>query len=405
MAKALDIRDPVHGYIRLTPLEASILDTPEFQRLRFVSQLGLTNLVFPGATHTRFSHALGVMHLAGRLFDHLIHQSPETLLPPPGERERLRHLIRITALLHDIGHSPFSHALESLFPEGMNHERMAVRIIQNSAISEVIREAGSVIGITIEDIVNLMTGHLPPEQIFLFQSLNGELDVDKMDYLLRDSLFCGVGYGHYDLERLLYTITLLPGPEGPRIGVLDGGIHALEAFVLARYYMFTQVYFDATSKIIEKHLEQFFSTRSFQWPMEPSRFIETDDTDILSQLRASSTDPHARRVLQRNHYPITYETDEHLDEVQEQRFVSILSSVQEALPAGSLFCSNATKDPHHFSQAKVMVLRWDGSLQDVTERSSFIGQLKRINQYRIYAREDLREDIQHRFMTALKDGV
>lgn len=400
MQETIDIRDPIHGYIRLTPLEMAVMDSPPLQRLRHIRQLGLTDLVYPGATHNRFAHSLGTLHVAGRVLDHLFQQSPASLLPPEKKRDRIRQLVRIAALVHDTGHSPFSHALEGLFPAGYHHERMALELIRHSELGTILNEHAGETGITPDDVVRVIRGDLPEGLSFLHSMISGELDVDKMDYLLRDSHYCGVTYGHYDLERLLYTLTLLPGPEGPRIGVLEGGIHALEAFVLARYYMFTQVYFNPTSKILEMHLDQFLRDRDVRWDVEVAPFLLSDDDRVRSLLKEGSDHFHARQVLSRSHYPLAYETDEHMDDEQEERFTGMFDRISEEYPKGTIFLSNATKDPHRFSETRVRVRMWNDSLLEVTERSSFIGKLKRINQYRVYVPREFVEEVKRKFTAA-----
>src|SRR5262249_52334843 len=162
---------------------------------------GLTFLVFPGAEHSRFSHALGAMHLAGRVYDALAARSDGLL--PPGERARERRLTRAAALLHDLGHAPFSHSAEELFSGGIDHEEMARRLIATPEMAQLFARWGE--GITPGDVLRLLRGGAAgggAVERLLAQIVSGELDVDKMDYLLRDSLFCGVRYGNFDLDRL-----------------------------------------------------------------------------------------------------------------------------------------------------------------------------------------------------------
>lgn len=398
----IDIRDPIHGYINLTPFETALIDSVPVRRLRNICQLGLTDLVFPGATHNRFSHSLGTVHLAGRVFDHLIRQSPEEMLPRDSERSRLRQLLRMASLLHDIGHSPFSHALEDLFDGEQNHETMAVKLIRSSLVSDLIQKHGRELDISAEDIIRVMTGDLPPEIRFLHSIISSELDVDKMDYLLRDSYYCGVAYGHFDIERLLYTITLIPSDDGPRLGVMEGGIHALEAFVLARYYMFIQVYFNATSKVLEKHLEQFALDSGLSWPADPLLFLEKDDIVVFSQLKTARENPHAKRILDRDHFPLAFETQEHLSDQDEIQFKRLCSEIMSRFKPGTYFVSNAIKDPHHFLHTGVPVQIWDGSVLPVARRSSFIQKLRKINQFRIYVEEQSLDTIQKEFLSRWK---
>ncbi len=245
----LTLRDPIHGFIETDALEAALVDSRPLQRLRFIHQLGLTFLVYPGAEHSRFSHVLGAMTLAGRMVDALLGKSPGLL--PPEERRRARRLARLAALFHDAGHAPFSHSAEELFEGGIDHEAMTARLLASDEISALFERHGD--GIAPREVAALLAGDVPPERRFLTQVISGELDVDKMDYLLRDSLYCGVRYGVYDLDRLLDTLAVVADPETGAlgVGVEEGGVHAVEALVLARYYMFTQVYFNVTGKAFD----------------------------------------------------------------------------------------------------------------------------------------------------------
>jgi len=203
------IRDPIHGFIYLTKEEMAIVDSPLYQRLRRINQDGMTHLVYPGAEHTRFQHSLGVMHLASNIFDRIVQKN--ALESTWGEEEvrRCRHLLRLYALLHDVGHAPFSHASEegmeqeeSLFPQGASHETYTVKMIASDEIGGLIRDkSASFCGVTPDDLLELIEGtSLDRRLYFLRQLMNSEVDADKMDYLLRDSHYCGVAYGLFDLR-------------------------------------------------------------------------------------------------------------------------------------------------------------------------------------------------------------
>ena len=232
----LEIRDPIHGFIYREPEERDIIDTKVFQRLRRLKQLAMASLVYPGATHSRFEHCLGAFHLSGKLVAGLSSNDTD------------QRLVRFAALLHDIGHGPFSHVAEPILkkhtPTGQIdaavkdskiHELISWQIIRkNAELAELISDKQR------EQIIGLLNGTWGNS--YLQEIVSGPVDVDKQDYLLRDSLFSGVKYGVYDQERLSNTLLVHEDGDDSFLAVSIDGIHALEQFVLAKYYMTTQVY-------------------------------------------------------------------------------------------------------------------------------------------------------------------
>lgn len=386
----LSIRDPIHGFIRADPLEAALVDAAPVQRLRSIHQLGLTFMVFPGAEHSRFSHALGAMTLAGRVYDALAGKGEGLLEPGPDSRDR--RLVRAAALLHDLGHAPFSHSAEELFEDGLDHEAMTRRLLTLPEIGETFDRLGD--GLEPAAVARLLAGEGGPGERLLTQIVTGELDVDKMDYLLRDSLFCGVRYGSYDLDRLLDTIVPLADPESGEwgIGVEEGGVHALEALVMARYYMFTQVYFTVIGKALELHLAAWLEDQGERWPADPQAFLAQDDLTVLTRMRASRG-PHARAVTRRDHYPLAFETREHLLRDDHARFEALLPELAAQFGPRTLLVSNSAKDPHRMGASRVLVKREDGSLEPMEQFSHFIRHLGRIDRFRVYAPPALRAEV------------
>jgi uncharacterized protein len=226
------IRDPLWNNIRLDPLAFELIDTPAFQRLRYVRQLGLAFLVYPGATHARFEHALGTYHLARRTLVLFEEQDDFALI----SRDECQ-LARAAALLHDIGHYPFSHALEEI--GAMKHEDVARPLICDGEVGEVLRRVLG--GDAPERIVALIRG----ESASPLQGLiSGSIDLDKLDYLRRDAFMCGVSYGEIDVDRLINALTIVREPQSnaPRIGMIEKGLSALESLLFARYQMYRNVY-------------------------------------------------------------------------------------------------------------------------------------------------------------------
>ena len=386
----LSIRDPVHGFVRADPLEAALINSPPVQRLRFIHQLGFTFLVFPGAEHSRFGHVLGAMHLAGRVYDALCSKS-EGLLPG-GAAAPERRLTRAAALLHDLGHAPFSHSAEDLFEGGIDHEEMTRRLLDSPEIEAIFTRHGD--GLGTADVRRLLQGGGTATERLLAKIVSGELDVDKMDYLLRDGLFCGVRYGTYDLERLLDTMLPIADPETGEwgVGVDEGGVHALEALVMARYYMFTQVYFNATGKALELHLNEWLREQGIRWAARPEAFLLQDDVAVWSALRTSES-IHARAMVSRHHFPVAFETREHLSPEEKERFEALLPELRERFGPGSLLVSNSAKDPHRLGRSRVLVRRFDGTLEPMERASQFIRHLARIDRYRVYTAPPLREAV------------
>ncbi|HVS63232.1 MAG TPA: HD domain-containing protein [Thermoanaerobaculia bacterium] len=387
----LSIRDPIHGFIRADALEAALIDSRPLQRLRHIRQLGMTFLVFPGAEHSRFSHAVGAMHLAGRVYDALAAQPGSPLDSDP--RGPARRMVRAAGLLHDIGHAPFSHSAEDLFDDAIDHEAMTRRLLHLPEVEAIFAAHGG--DLTPADVERLLAGGEGAVERLLAQIVSGELDADKMDYLLRDSLYCGVRYGSYDLERLLDTIRPLRDPATGEwgIGVEEGGVHALEALVMARYYMFTQVYFNVTGKVLELHLEQWLRESEVRWSSAPERFIEQDDLTVEWRMRASDS-PHARAVLARQHYQLAAETGEHPSEDEKHAFEQRLAPLLESSGPGSILVSRAAKDPHRLGRSRVLVRSaGGGALVPMEKASHFIRHLGRIEATRVYARPDLRDEV------------
>ena len=225
------IRDPLWDNIRLEPAGASAIDTPAFQRLRYVRQLGHAFLVYPGATHSRFEHALGAYHLTRRALATLDERGD---LAGVDDRECLA--VRLAALLHDIGHYPFSHALEEA---GFgSHEQLGARRLREGELAVLLHGLGG--DWLIERISGLMQGTSDSPLAGL---VSGSLDLDKIDYLSRDARMCGVPYGTVDVDRLLSSLALVEHPDGSReMGVQEKGVSALESLLFAKYQMYRNVY-------------------------------------------------------------------------------------------------------------------------------------------------------------------
>jgi HD superfamily phosphohydrolase len=225
------IRDPLWDNIRLDRPALLALDTPTVQRLRYVRQVGHAFLVYPGATHTRFEHALGAYHLTRRALAALEERGE---LGPAADGERLA--VRMAALLHDVGHYPFSHALEEAgFP---SHEKLGIAKLGRGELGDRLVEIG---GAGFADAVGRLIGGTSDSP--LQGLISGSLDLDKIDYLSRDARMCGVPYGTVDVDRLLSSLTLVEsGPGRCEVGVQEKGVSALESLLFSKYQMYRNVY-------------------------------------------------------------------------------------------------------------------------------------------------------------------
>lgn len=239
-------RDPVHNIIRLRTdtdegeLMMRLIDTPEFQRLRRIKQLGLGLYTYQGAEHSRFTHSLGAFHLMSRVLDRF--SEKYTI------KNQDRAAARAAALLHDVGHGSFSHVMEKVL--GFHHEKWTVEVVLSEAteIGQLLRSYSAELPAKVAAIIE---GRFQP--VALAQLVSSQLDVDRMDYLLRDSLMTGAKYGIYDLEWIINALAI--DEEKDRIYVAARGLYAVEEYLQARYYMFRQVYFHRTLRSAEAVLK------------------------------------------------------------------------------------------------------------------------------------------------------
>lgn len=232
------IRDPIYGFIGLTHDELRLLDTPVVQRLRRIKQLGNTHLVYPSACHTRLEHSLGVMNVATRMANHLELKEKDIIN------------IRYAALLHDVGHGPMSHVFESALANcglDISHEDVTRKIIsEDKCIDQIL-------GVKKLEVVSLLD---EDNDTVNSKIVSGNVDADKLDYLRRDSHHIGVAYGNFDLERILHTISKKVEKDRSDLTVLEKGKEAIENYRLARYLMYTQVYFHHARVIADKMYER-----------------------------------------------------------------------------------------------------------------------------------------------------
>ncbi len=263
------IRDSVYGDISLSDFEQRIMDMPQFQRLRRIKQLGLISLIYPGATHTRFEHCVGTMNLGSKLATELGLDDDEI------------ELVRASALLHDLGHGPFSHVSEGVL--SVPHEELTKNVITQTSMKDLLEEKFDV-----NDIVDIINGkgHLGP-------IVSGELDVDRMDYLLRDSHNTGVAYGIIDYERIISNLKLEDGL------ILDiKGVQAAEGALVSRYFMYPSVYQHHTTRVVNSMFRRSLKKVIDQEIILEKDIYKYDDTDLVSIFR-NCDDKYVNDIMSR----------------------------------------------------------------------------------------------------------
>ncbi len=330
-----EFRDPIHTFISVRTDERRVIDSVPFQRLRNIHQLALSFLVYPGATHKRFEHSLGVMELASKIFDvvtapqNVFHDSVRNIIPDEEGRRYWKALLRMAALCHDVGHLPFSHAAEDeLLPKGYDHERLTQDLIRSAEMAHIWKTMTP--PLRSDDIVKLAVGakKAAPLQLDTWEAILSEIIVgdafgaDRMDYLLRDSYHAGVQYGRFDHHRLINTLRILPKTydetEEPALGLESGGLESSEALMVARHFMYKQVYMHPIRRVYDIHLKDFLKA----WLPKARFLIELDDhlgisdVEVLAAIRRSAAVPKsrqfalARRIQCRDHFHLFYSSSQ-----------------------------------------------------------------------------------------------
>jgi uncharacterized protein len=331
----VEIKDPVHGTITLNKAETAVLDSSAFQRLRLIKQLGFSEFSFPGATHSRYLHSLGVIHMAGRAFDYIFknHQfsSPEI-------RERFRQVLRLGALLHDIGHGPLSHATELVMPQlselqipvykdekdrKASHEDYTIKFITDSSLTEVMKK--SFPDIDPYHVASLVDRALPSKGDFFFdkglnfrtvlsQLVSSEIDVDRMDYLERDAYFCGTNYGHIETNWLLSNLTYHIVDNEVYMALNKRALYTFDDFLISRHHMYLMIYFHHKSIIYEEMLFRYLGSPecTYKLPAKIEDYIHCTDYSLSEHL-AVSKNYWAQKIAQRKPFKVLFEnhvTDE-----------------------------------------------------------------------------------------------
>lgn len=423
MGRPKVIRDPVHNIISLSSSGESgglnaqlILDTVEFQRLRRIRQLGVSWFTYPGAEHSRFAHSLGVYHLAKRITDKLLQVAPQDVTD---ELRTLAPTIHAAALVHDIGHGPFSHVFEHVF-QGDRHERWTTRILESpeTEIHKSLTEQGIDVQAVIE-IINETHGSR-----YAVDIVSSQLDADRMDYLLRDALMTGVEYGVYDIDWSINAMRIgTLGRDDPvhRLCV-DGskGMHAIEQYVLARLFMYLQVYLHKATRATEALLINIFRLAADiagrgglpsgtptpvkalftnRGKVDISTYLELDDFLLVSTLAAWSRiedcrgddelgelirmcdtlvnrrRPYRCVELGEKDYSAGFRIMQHLDSIGSSlRYHCYLDTSQQTVYKGVLYYLG-TKEVEDTLNLAMLVLDSDGECRPIERRSNLLRSL------------------------------
>lgn len=323
------ICDPLYAYIYLNQEEKSLIDHPLFQRLRFIQQLGFSEQAFPSGISNRFSHSLGVCHLAGEAFDSIFNKNKKLPLSE-SKKQKLRKTLKAAALLHDIGHGPLSHSSESLMPPVKNlglekflntnfkrqarHEDYSVKFIMEkeglyTTIKQIGLEPSAVAQLLHQEFIEsgdfFMEGGLDFLPL-LRQIISSDFDVDRMDYLHRDSLHCGVKYGLIDFIWLISHFDCHIENKQVFLAIDRRGLYTLESFILGRQHMRSIVYFHHKPAIYNKMLKKY--ARDCQWrlPSDIQHYIQWTDSKLFDKLK-SDDKIWAKRIVERKAYLRLYE--------------------------------------------------------------------------------------------------
>jgi hypothetical protein len=342
--------------------------------------------------HSRFEHSLGVLYLAKAVLEKLRPLNPNLKEPD-------KMIFRFASLLHDIGHAPFSHFGEEtkLFKDGLDHELMGEAIVKDSNLRKILSKPLGDEGV--ERIVFIMKGAkgkpLSEVDIFLSDLLTGQAGIDRMDYLIRDSHYSGVTYGKCDLPRLLETMRY---DADNNLYWEEGGIHALEQFILARYFMFKDVYFHKTRRILDYHLGNII--KNYLKEKEGDEFLPTDVFEYLKltdnevKLYLIQNAEASRIFVNRGFYRliVSGKSSDHPDKAELLKWALLEEELSEKF-GPDVYLDKAENAPYKFEKADQISVQWRNKIMPLQEASQLVGSLTPINKRRVYAKKERRSDV------------
>jgi len=331
------IRIPIHGFVRFDEAEREIINSVYFQRLRNIKQLSLTSYVYPGATHSRFEHSIGVMEVADRMFSSLcskrecIERIDQSLRNIDVSIEDAKRLLRLSALMHDVGHLPFSHSAEVVLPDGKRHEDISCTVINSHC-----KELASLYSSEIVNAASQIVSNQPivSELKLLRDIISGSIDADRTDYLIRDSHHCGVNYGIFDSKRLIESLTVVEGHTGGlELSINAEGVHALESLIMARYYMSTQVYYHKTRRIYDHYLRCYMAKWKPIFENSIMNVLSEDDISIWQAMRSDADENTelgdvARRILNRKNHSVLLDSSDSTDKIENRKIMKVHSHMK-----------------------------------------------------------------------------
>lgn len=371
----MEIKDPIHGAIELNDGEEEILDSRVFQRLRMIKQLGFSEYSFPGATHNRYIHSVGVMHLAGRAFDSIFR---EFKFSTPGARARLRQVTRLGALLHDIGHGPLSHSTEEVMPElsklgikvyenrkpavdphrKATHEDYTIKFLTDSPLEKLIREnfkdldpyyVACLIDLALTVKDDFFTDSGLDFRPVLSQVISSEMDVDRMDYLERDAYFCGTNYGRVELGWLIGNLASHVKNDQVFLALNRRALYTFDDFLISRHHMYLMVYFHHKSIIYEEMLHRYLTAEdcSYFLPASIDEYTKCTDYSLYEHL-ANVNNPWAKKIAERRPHKMLME----IHATEETPRPARMKTVLEAEGIDVILASSQTRlSKYHATQA------------------------------------------------------